>query len=176
MEIKDYIERYEGFHFFWQTDSPFSQWHRSSFRTPDGTIFVTAEQYMMYTKAITFFDDKNAHQILNTSNAKKQKSLGRAVKNFDSATWDKVKRDTVYTANLLKFDQNKDLLQMLIDTGNTYLVEASPYDKVWGIGMREGEKGIEDFNNWKGENLLGNILTDLRTYFNLRKQASYDNS
>jgi len=168
MEINDFIERYDKFHFFWATDSPFSQWHRSIFRTQDGTIFNTAEQYMMYTKAITFFADDIAARILETSDPRKQKKLGRSIPHFDSEVWDKVKRDTVYTGNLLKFDQNKDLLKLLTDTKDSYLVEASPYDTVWGIGMLESDKGVEDPSNWRGENLLGNILTELRTYFILR--------
>lgn len=164
MEIKNYIEKYDKFLFFWQTSSPFSQWHPSVFKSADGIEYQNAEQYMMHSKALAFHDQEIAKQILDTSDPRKIKALGKKVKNFDSEVWDKLKIDTVYNANYLKFTQDPKLLQALLETDGLYLVEASPYDNIWGVGLKADDPRILDYKKWKGENLLGNILTKLREY------------
>lgn len=138
--------------FFW--NGTFSQWYPSKFEV-DGIQYNTAEQYMMHQKAL-FFDDKEiAEKILQTDRPDEQKSLGRQVKNFNSDRWAKACLRIVYKGNLAKFTQNQDLRKQLEETGDRILVEASPYDQIWGIGMGENEVGIEDPENWKGQNLLG---------------------
>jgi len=147
--------------FFW--NSPFSQWLKSPIEH-NGITFNTAEQYMMYHKALAFDDQIIADQILASNNPKEQKALGRKVKNFSNAVWDVQKYQVVLTCNLLKFWQNKGLLKEILNSkyDNKTFVEASPYDKVWGIGMHEDDYGVEDAANWKGENLLGKVITETR--------------
>lgn len=141
--------------FFW--DGPFSQWHSSKFHE-DGYLFLTAEHYMMYNKAILFADQKTAQEILKTLSPRDVKALGRQIKNFDSAIWDAHKLDIVIKGNLLKFSQNSVLLNLLQTHSNKTFVEASPYDKIWGIGLDENDERCLDESKWQGQNLLGKAL------------------
>ena len=148
--------------FFYGSYSPFSNWHKCTF-TDTELIFSCVEQYMMYQKASLFKDDVTAHKIINTKyNPKEYKRLGRMVKNFDQATWDENKFDIVYSGCWFKFNQNKDLKQALLDTAGTELVECNPYDRIWGIGLGLNDLRIYDKTKWKGKNLLGKVLTELR--------------
>lgn len=159
--------------FFWKTGSPFSQWHPSEFvptsffspqkySLPADFKFKNAEQYMMYRKADHFHDDEIASEILRCDNPRDMKALGRKVSGFDTKEWDLVKRDMVTVANILKFGQNRSLLKRLTDTGDTILVEASPYDKIWGIGLTMEDPRALDETKWQGENLLGKVLMHVR--------------
>ena len=114
---------------------------------------------MMYNKAILFGDTTIANKILQETTPKVIKSLGRKVRNFDENIWNKHKEEIVFKGNYLKFTQNKELKEELISTENKMLVEASPYDKIWGIGINV-KQAIEG-KEWKGLNLLGNILFSL---------------
>jgi ribA/ribD-fused uncharacterized protein len=145
--------------FFW--GGPFSQWTKSPF-TIDGVTFNTCEQYMMYKKAMLFNDNASAQAIMANSNPREQKMLGRKVSNFDDAEWMKHAYQYVVEGNRAKFEQNADLRAELAATKGKLIVEASPYDKRWGIGMEEGDEGIENSDNWQGENLLGKAVTQVR--------------
>lgn len=134
-----------------------SQWYMRTF-TVDKIEYNCCEQYMMAQKAIHFGDYKTFFKIMNSDSPKEIKRLGREVANFNSQEWDKVKFDIVLTANYCKFSQNKDLRNFLISTGNKVLVEASPYDAVWGIKNSK----VESINDWFGENLLGFALMQVR--------------
>lgn len=149
------------YHFFWETKSPFSQWHPAQY-TVNGIIFNCSEQGMMYEKAILFKDFDIAERILKTSDPKKIKEFGRKVKNFDYKKWDDNKQKIVFTHNFAKFSQNQNLKDALFNTGNKILVEASPYDKIWGIGLRKTDPLAQNKTTWKGLNLLGYIITDVR--------------
>ncbi|KAL3869029.1 hypothetical protein ACJMK2_041756 [Sinanodonta woodiana] len=149
------------FEFFWLEDSPFSQWYQSKFIV-DEQIFLTAEQYMMYHKAKLFNDDEAARKILTEVSPRKQKKLGRHVKNFSDETWKRNCIEIVKEGNKFKFLQNKDLLQILFSTYPKTLVEASPYDRVWGIGMAASDPRAQTKDTWVGSNLLGYALTDVR--------------
>lgn len=151
--------RYDKYTFFY--GGSFSQWLRCEF-TVDGTSYSCAEQYMMAMKAETFGDQEAKKAIMKASHPREQKALGRKVKNFDPKKWSEVARDIVYKGNYAKFQQNKGLLYVLNETEGTLLVEASPTDKIWGIGMKEGAAGIEDPKNWKGTNWLGEVITKVR--------------
>lgn len=151
----------EEFTFFWSNKSPFSNWYKAGFKLED-IEFNCTEQYMMYQKAQLFSDEDIASKILKTSNPGKQKDLGRQVKNFEAEVWDKHCKQIVYDANYAKFTQNENLLKRLIKTKGTTLVEASPVDNIWGIGLAEDDPKVKDRNTWQGKNLLGEILTDLR--------------
>lgn len=150
---------HDQYEFFWS--GPFSQWKRVRLER-DGVAFNTAEQAMMYGKAMLFRDDRIAQQILATNDARKQKALGRQVKGFDGAIWDAHKADIVRRANMAKFGQNKGLRRKLFQTGQRTLVEASPHDAIWGIGLDEATARTVPPADWPGQNLLGKILTEVR--------------
>jgi ribA/ribD-fused uncharacterized protein len=148
-----------SYHFFW--NGPFSQWYKSDF-IENGKTFCTAEQYMMYHKAKLMGDTDTADRIMGTRNAKRQKELGREIKPFDGVKWDEYKERIVYNGNLLKFSQNEELKRELLATDNKILVEASPFDTIWGIGMTEDEAKNTHPINWRGKNLLGITLTAVK--------------
>jgi len=158
----------ERFTFFWS--GPFSQWHKSPF-TLDGTIYNTAEQYMMAEKARLFGDEEMRDRILATSDPREQKALGRRVRGFDEARWNAAARDIVYRGNRAKFTTHRDLLATLFDTAGTMLVEASPLDTIWGIGLAADSIDASDPGKWRGTNWLGEVLTRLRDTL-LAEQAS----
>lgn len=158
------------FVFFWShksskggeiTEACFSQWWKCSF-VEDDITFCCAEQYMMYKKALLFEDYSIAKEILKTKNPKKIKELGRLVQNFDSKVWDEHKAEIVLQGNILKFSQNPELKDYLLGTGDKILVEASPYDRVWGVGLRKENSAICSPQKWKGQNLLGFALMEAR--------------
>jgi ribA/ribD-fused uncharacterized protein len=142
--------------FFW--NGIYSQWHKAPMII-DGVEYNCCEQYMMHQKALTFNDLEIAKKVLQTSNPKDQKGLGRQIKGFDKDKWDSVCLGIVYKGNFAKFTQNPDLMSALLSTGDRLLVEASPLDKIWGIGMAEEDPAVDDPANWKGLNLLGWSIT-----------------
>jgi ribA/ribD-fused uncharacterized protein len=156
--------------FFWS--GPFSNWHPSEFTVFD-TDYNCAEQAMMHQKALMFNDIDSAEKIMKTNDPQKQKALGRGVKGFVESEWIDNRYDIVYTLLVEKFRQNVELLDILLDTDELHIVEASPYDKVWGIAMGVDKyPEILDKNNWKGDNLLGDILMDVR--YDLRQERFYE--
>ena len=149
----------ERFTFFWS--GPFSQWHPSRF-TIDDAIYVTAEQYMMAEKARLFRDEDIRQHILATTDPREQKALGRKVRFFDANRWNAVARDVVYRGNRAKFTTHRDLLTVLLATAGTTIVEASPLDTIWGIGLAADSPDARDRSTWQGTNWLGEVLTRLR--------------
>ncbi len=149
----------ERFTFFW--NGPFSQWQHSPFQL-DGIVYATAEQYMMAGKARLFEDAAALARILATDDPREQKALGRRVQGFDAARWNAVARDIVFTGNRAKFTTHRDLLQLLLETEGTTLVEASPLDTIWGIGLAADNPAAQDRASWQGSNWLGEVLTRLR--------------
>ncbi len=138
-----------------------SQWFERDFQYKN-VKYLTAEHWMMAEKAKLFKDDNSLKLILNSKTAKDAKALGRKVRGFDIPTWTSCCESIMKNGIYLKFKQNKDLREYLNSTGNKILVEASPYDNIWGIGMKNGDNGIENPNNWKGLNLLGYALMEVR--------------
>ena len=121
---------------------------------------------MMYNKALLFSDLKAAAAILGHSDPKIGKRLGRQVKNFDNLlVWAEHREEIVYAGNKYKFEQNPSLMRELMKTKGTTLVEASPFDRIWGIGLRATDPRAKIKKEWKGQNLLGLILTRLREDF-----------
>jgi hypothetical protein len=147
--------------FFFGEASPFSQWHPSPF-TVAGNQFVCAEQFMMHGKAVLFGDDAVAAELFTFDHPRAHKALGRKVKGFDDHVWRRERENIVMTGNRAKFTQNPTLLAALLATRGTELVEASPFDKIWGIGLGAADTRAKDPAQWKGQNLLGKILTKLR--------------
>jgi len=148
------------FTFFWH--GPFSQWDTSPFMALDGLMYNTAEQYMMAQKALLFQDEETFKKIMATTSPKEQKALGRIVKNFNPLVWDTMSTLIVYDGNLLKFSQNEKHREALMNTGDTILVEASPYDAIYGVGLAEDNPFIDDMSQWQGQNRLGFVLTKVR--------------
>lgn len=146
--------------FFWGGE--FSQWYKSKF-TIDGIKYNCAEQYMMAQKALTFNDFESHHEIMMTKSPSTQKAIGRQVKNFDAIKWNEVSRLVVYRANLAKFTQNPELLKYILSTGNKIIVEASPEDKIWGIGLHENDPRCLDETQWQGTNWLGIACMQVRS-------------
>ena len=149
----------EKFTLFW--DGPFSQWHPSPFEI-DGITYNCAEQYMMAEKARLFGDTKREQVILEAVSPYLQKKLGRQVENFDEDKWNAVCKDVVRRGTVAKFSQNEDLKKALFATAGTTLVEASPYDKIWGIGLGSNDPRAQDRSQWRGTNWLGEIITEVR--------------
>jgi ribA/ribD-fused uncharacterized protein len=148
------------FTFFW--GGLFSQWATRGF-TIDGVEFSSAEQYMMYKKALMFGDFDAASQIMATDNPRDQKHIGRGVKGFNKDVWESACRQIVYDANYAKARQNPDVMDEYHRTRMTEIVEASPEDRIWGIGLHEDDADILDRSKWKGTNWLGIAIMDVRT-------------
>lgn len=138
-----------------------SQWYPSPF-TRDGEFFHTAEQYMMAGKACTFGDEDVRRLIMEAYDPMSVKKLGRRVRNFNEYVWRCNRLPIVVNANLGKFSQNEKLLEFLLGTDDRILVEASPYDSIWGIGLVEDDPAACNPKLWKGENLLGFALMTVR--------------
>ena len=157
--------------FFWDhkeeedyiTKKCLSQWYDCLFEV-DGIKYNTSEQYMMAQKALLFEDHETYEKIINSKIPKEIKDLGREVKNFSSDKWNLKKFDIVVKGNIEKFSQNEKLKQFLLKTKDKILVEASPFDKIWGIGMKEDDKDILDESKWKGENLMGKAIMKAREF------------
>ena len=148
----------ERFTFFY--DGPFSQWMPSPF-TINGIRYPDAETFMMWSKDQMFGGHLEAKILANTHPAEAKK-LGRMIKNFDPVAWNAVSRCVVFRGNIAKFTQNQALLARLFQTVGTTLVEASPVDKIWGIGLSEDNPLALDRVTWHGKNWLGQTLTEVR--------------
>jgi ribA/ribD-fused uncharacterized protein len=170
--------------FFWKTNEVHgwgSQWYHSPFTaeltidtpkeaegeqsTTETVKFPSAEHWMMVQKALLFQDAEVARQIMDVTGAGSTdmayiKSLGRKVRGFDEATWVAKRDGIVLEGNLLKFRQNPDLKAKLLATGERSLVEASPRDRIWGVGFGE-KNALNKKDNW-GLNLLGKALEETR--------------
>lgn len=149
----------DKFVFFW--GGTFSQWCTSPFEI-GGFQYNCCEQYMMAQKALFFDDFVIYNQIMETSYPAQQKALGRKVKGFDKEKWDSVCREIVYDANFAKFTQNPKMLTELMATGDREIVEASPEDKIWGIGLHENDERVHDKSKWQGTNWLGEAIMQVR--------------
>jgi ribA/ribD-fused uncharacterized protein len=149
----------ETFTFFWR--GPFSQWHPSRF-VVGGITFTHAEQFMMYAKAMVFGDRDSAERVLQAKTPREQKALGREVQGFDEAVWVLFREGVVFQGSYAKYRQNPELRAALLATQGTTLVEASPTDRIWGIGLAEDDARARDRTQWLGLNLLGEALTRVR--------------
>lgn len=139
----------------------FSQWYASPM-VIDGVEYGCAEQYMMAQKALLFGDLVRHAAIMATSSPSQQKAIGRQVRGFDKRLWEVVARDIVMRASLHKFTSDPRLRAKLLVTEGTTLVEASPTDVIWGVGLDEDDPRVHDRSQWRGTNWLGQALTDLR--------------
>lgn len=165
--------------FFKDDEQPYGflcQWYRSRFTDPEsGLEFSCTEQWMMWNTAQLAHDEETATQIMHTTSSRKQKQLGRDVVGFDASAWDKIKSDVVEQGNYLKFTQATNAVSMKMDdvgdpvplrdlllaTGQRELVEASKFDRVWGIGFDAQQAPSTPRDRW-GQNLLGEALMSVR--------------
>ncbi len=139
----------------------FSQWFASPF-TVEKTKYSTAEHYMMAAKAKLFGDDTVYSQILEAGSPGAAKALGRHVRGFSDEVWNKHRFEIVCRATHAKFSQHDMLKDYLIQTGERVLVEASPTDRIWGIGLAANDEKAVNPNCWRGLNLLGFALMQIR--------------
>jgi ribA/ribD-fused uncharacterized protein len=138
-----------------------SQWYPAAF-TVEGTSYPSAEHFMMCAKARVFQDADAEASILNSATASEAKRLGRRVRGYDEITWARHREMAVFIGNVAKFHQNPALGDFLASTGTRVLVEASPYDRIWGIGLRASDRRATDPEAWPGQNLLGFTLMNVR--------------
>lgn len=138
-----------------------SQWWPAPF-TVDGRTYATAEHWMMWHKATLFGDDQVAERVLDAAHPHRAKALGRQVRGFDEATWAARRHDIVVAGSVAKFGQHEELGRFLLGTGERVLVEASPVDRVWGIGLAADDPRAADPARWRGANLLGFALMEAR--------------
>lgn len=127
---------------------------------------------MMHAKAKLFSDETAPVKIMATADPERQKFSGRDVPPYDDNKWQQVRKDVVYQACRAKFTQNPQLLNQIMSTGTRQFVEASPYDRVWGVGLSHTDPRAEDPTQWKGQNLLGKALTRLRNDLVLGQSAT----
>ncbi len=163
--FSEYIEKtckpFPTYYYFYGKEHPFSQHHKVSF-TYKGITFDYTEQFMMYSKAMLFNDYDAANQILAAGSPAEMARIGRRVENFDEELWKEKRFGIVYVANREKFTQNPHLLNALLSTQGKLLAEASPSNRIWGIGVDINSLARFNPTYWNGMNLLGEILTLLR--------------
>lgn len=138
-----------------------SQWWPAEF-TVDGVAYPTAEHWMMAAKARLFGDAEGLAGVLAAKSPAAAKAAGRKVRDFDERTWADERYGIVVAGNLAKFGQHDDLREFLLGTGDSVLVEASPSDRVWGIGLGPDHPDVASPLKWRGLNLLGFALMDVR--------------
>jgi len=158
------------FIFFWHEyldNGYFSQWYPAPFQV-EGIRYFHNEQYMMAKKALLFGDTRTYNKIMKESEPAACKALGKSAANFNQQLWDSCKEEIIYNANYAKFSQNPELKAALLATGDAIIAEASPYDKIWGIGLKANDPDSKNPTKWKGQNLLGKALMRVRD--ELRKE------
>lgn len=156
---------------FW--GSIFSNWAPCRFITSDKRAWRSSEQYFMYLKACHFNDYETAEEIYRSNNPRDAKKLGRKVKGFNDEEWSKVRYDAMFKAVYLKFEQDESLRGELLSPKyeGKHFAEGSPIDTVWGTGLIWNSPEF-DKEEWKGLNLLGKVLDDVRN--NLKRKYGTD--
>lgn len=138
-----------------------SQWWEAPFSV-DGVVYATAEAFLMAEKARLFGDEAALARVLAATHPGAAKAAGREVTPYDDAAWSAARYDVAVRGNLAKFSQHDDLLAYLLSTAPRVLVEASPVDPVWGIGLSADDPAAALPSAWRGTNLLGFALTEVR--------------
>ncbi len=156
---------------FWGTRDIYSNWHPSPF-VIDGVQYAHVEQYMMAEKARCFGDTQSEQAIMLATDPKDIKALGRGVRGYVDAKWAAVRLEAVTRACIAKFSQNEALGRQLLATGDKLIVEASPVDPIWGIGLGENDPRALDVQQWRGQNLLGIALMKARDALRQAQQDS----
>jgi len=152
------MNEFDKYHFFW--GGPFSNWTPSEF-VVDGLTFNCGEQYMMYEKAMTFGDKRTAQLIMESPSPRDQKKLGRQVRNYDDKVWEQVRFKKVKKGLMEKYKQDPFFNNYLKERKDKIIVEASPYDAIWGIGLSENDPNILEKKEKWGQNLLGKCIMEI---------------
>ncbi len=152
-----------------------SQWWPSPF-TVDGVEYATAEHWMMAGKARLFGDAEAERQVLASSQPALAKKAGRLVRGFDDHIWERERFGIVVEGSVHKFGAHADLREFLLGTGDRVLVEASPLDRVWGIGLAADDERAADPGQWRGPNLLGFALMEARDRLRSEESDGSDGS
>ena len=139
-----------------------SNWHPAGFEYR-GQEFATSEHWMMWQKARVMGDHASARAILEAPTPRRAKELGGLVKPYDGPLWHDVREQLVYVGVREKFLQNQAIANLLLSTGSALLAEASPHDRVWGVGIGEDDEGFRDLSGWRGSNLLGRVCMRVRS-------------
>ena len=147
--------------YFWSSLSPLSNHHRADMMI-EGIHYNCVEQYIMYQKATLFKDTVTATRVMKEDEPTKQKQLGKDVHGFRGPMWTQQCQDIVRIGLRAKFTQNQDLRDQLLATGTKVLAEANPNDGFWGVGLRLSDPAIHEEKNWKGKNILGKLLAEIR--------------
>lgn len=158
---------------FWQTDSTLSNWRLGTPYVLNDLMFVTSEHGLMYEKAI-MFDLDSVPEIFRMQNCHPRdvKKIGRGVANFNPEVWDEESIDAIVPHLIAKAEQNQSVMEELMSTGNLIIAEASPYDRVWGIGLRPDDPQALNSKKWIGENRLGKAWMRVRDYFNEQRSTT----
>ncbi|ASZ12664.1 NADAR family protein [Chitinophaga pendula] len=143
--------------------SGLSQWYESPFIV-NGRTYPTAEHWMMAHKALLFNDRDAYGKIMAAATPGEAKAIGREVKNFSAEIWEENAYELVIAGNIHKFNQHPSLSDFLLNTGDSVLVEASPTDTIWGIGLAKDNPDSANVSKWKGSNLLGFALMEARDF------------
>lgn len=138
-----------------------SNWYHSDFLM-DGIKYTSMEQFMMYKKAIYFQDAKRAEEILAISDVARIKELGRLVTGYNDSIWSGIRQIVVYEGLIAKFSQNDTLKKLLKGTGEAILAECAVKDRIWGIGLSMSDSRRMNMEEWRGLNLLGYTLMEVR--------------
>lgn len=146
---------------FWRSREAFSNWYLGTF-VYMGITFNCSEQTLMWLKAMFFGDVETAKEILEEPIPRKQKALGRKVKGFDKKKWEAACVDLMVPVLVAKFQQDEKALALMVASEGTELVEASPDDTIWGVGLEENDPRVLDRTQWLGLNLLGETLMRAR--------------
>ena len=147
---------------FYSANSPLSSHYPSPFKH-DGESFNSAEQYIMASKASFFNDQESVQAIMKEKDPKRQKQIGKSIKNFDAHQWQSNAKDIVTPGIMSKFEQCKKCKEFLLNTGSKSIYEANPHDKFFGIGVSMFSPSVWDTTKHKGQNLMGKILEDVRS-------------
>ncbi|MGW1728513.1 NADAR family protein [Streptomyces sp. NPDC002306] len=138
-----------------------SQWWPAPF-TVDDVVYATAEHWMMAGKARLFGDAEAERRALTAAHPSQAKNAGRLVRDFDETRWERERFRIVVEGSVHKFSADPALRDYLLGTGERVLVEASPVDRVWGIGLAAADEAAADPERWRGPNLLGFALMEAR--------------
>ncbi|WP_181768914.1 NADAR family protein [Streptomyces albidus (ex Kaewkla and Franco 2022)] len=139
-----------------------SQWWQAPFEL-EGVRYATTEHWMMARKARLFGDEEAEHRAIAAAHPRQAKAAGRSVRGFDQEVWERERYGIVVEGNVRKFGHHGELREYLLGTNSRVLVEASPMDRVWGVGLAADDERVRDPAKWRGQNLLGFALMEART-------------
>ena len=163
-----------GFHREYEENGCFCNWYPAEFDYA-GRHYLHSEQFMMYQKVMMFGQTELGEEIMRTPDPEQCKILGREFfDGFDAALWKKTRFVVVKRGIRAKFSQNPQMMEVLLATGNAILAECSPRDKDWGILLSTSDPEVQDITKWKGENLLGQVLMEVREELREELRVSED--